>query len=97
MANSDKLKIIRAKGILYFESENEYAYIYESAGKQKTLTQQGKWYSESLSKRQLRYLINNDENFAHDWDETYKDKLIKLVFIGQNLDENAIRLELDRI
>ena len=95
--NSDRLKIIRAKGILYFENDNEYAYIYESAGRQKTLTQQGKWYSESLSKRQLSYLRNNDENFAHDWDETYKDKLIKLVFIGQNLDENAIRLELDRI
>ena len=95
--NNDQLKIIRSKGILYFEDENQYAYIYESAGRQKSLTQQGKWYSESLSKRQLRYLINNDENFAHDWDEEYKDKLIKLVFIGQNLDEAAVRKELDRI
>ena len=95
--NNDKLKIIRAKGILYFEDDNKYAYIYESAGRQKSITQQGKWYSEQLSKRQLRYLINNDENFAHDWDEKYKDKLIKLVFIGQNLDETAIRAELDRI
>ena len=95
--NNDGLKIIRAKGILYFEDDNKYAYIYESAGRQKSITQQGKWYSEQLSKRQLRYLINNDENFAHDWDEEYKDKLIKLVFIGQNLDEDAIREELDRI
>ena len=95
--DNDRLHIIRAKGILYFNDDNEYAYIYESSGKQKVLTQQGKWYSESLSKRQLRYLINNDENFAHDWDEEYKDKLIKLVFIGQNLDEAAIRKELDII
>ena len=95
--DTDRLNIIRAKGILYFKDDNEYAYIYESSGKQKVLTQQGKWYSESLSKRQLRYLINNDENFAHDWDEEYKDKLIKLVFIGQNLDEAAIRKELDDI
>ena len=95
--NSDRLKIIRAKGILYFEEDIKNAYIYESAGRQKTLTMQGKWYSESLSKNQLRYLINNDENFAHDWDEKYKDKLIKLVFIGQNLNEAAIREELDQI
>ena len=42
-------------------------------------------------------MVENDVGFAHDWDETYKDKLIKLVFIGQNLDEKAIRKELDQI
>ena len=55
----------------------------------------GQWYSETLSKRQLKYLINNDENFAHDWDEKYGDKLIKLVFIGQNLDKVNLKKELD--
>ena len=42
-------------------------------------------------------MIENDVAFAHDWDEKYKDKLIKLVFIGQNLDEHAIRRELDTL
>ena len=89
--------IIRAKGILYFESEKQNAYLYESAGRQRSLSVSGQWYSETLSKRQIKYLINNDENFAHDWDETYGDKLIKLVFIGQNLDKNGIKKELDQI
>ena len=89
--------IIRAKGILYFNSETHNAYVYESAGRQMKLGISGQWYSETLSKRQIKYLINNDENFAHDWDEKYGDKLIKLVFIGQNLDKEGIKKELDEI
>ena len=90
-------RIIRAKGILYFDSETQNAYVYESAGRQQSLAVSGQWYSETLSKRQLKYLINNDENFAHDWDEKYGDKLIKLVFIGQNLDKVGLKKELDQI
>ena len=89
--------IIRAKGILYFDSEIKNAYVYESAGRQRKLDVSGQWYSEILSKKQLNNLINNDENFAHDWDPKYGDKLIKLVFIGQNLDKEGIREELDLI
>ena len=89
--------IIRAKGILYFSSELENAYLYESAGRQRSLSVSGQWYSVTLSKRQIKYLINNDENFAHDWDPKYGDKLIKLVFIGQNLDKEGIKKELDLI
>lgn len=89
--------IIRAKGILYFEEEKQNAYVYESAGRQKKLSVSGQWYSETLSKKQINNLINNDENFAHDWDEKYGDKLIKLVFIGQNLDKEGIKEELDQI
>ena len=89
--------IIRAKGILYFDSEIQNAYVYESAGRQRSLNVSGQWYSETLSKRQIKYLINNDKDFAHDWDEKYGDKLIKLVFIGQNLDKSGIKEELDQI
>ena len=95
--NNDNLKIIRAKGILYFSNELRNVYLYETAGRQKNLAMTGEWYSEKLTRRQIKYLIANDKNFAHDWDEEYHDKLIKLVFIGQNLDEKKIREELDNI
>ena len=94
---SDKHHIIRAKGICYFSNEPDNIYVYESAGKQVTLTMSRKWFSATLSKKQLNYLRENDENFAHDWDDEYQDRLIKLVFIGQNLNEKAIRKELDLI
>ena len=89
--------IIRAKGILYFAKEENFAYVYESAGHQRKLNQTGEWYSGKLNKKQIQYLIENDENFAHDWDEVYGDRLIKLVFIGQNLDKSGIKKELDNI
>ena len=94
---SDKHHIIRAKGVCYFNNEKEKIYVYESAGKQVTLTYSRKWFSATLSKQQLKYLRENDKNFAHDWDDEYGDKLIKIVFIGQNLNEKAIRKELDLI
>ena len=96
-ANTTKVKLIRSKGILYFEEEPENAYVYEQAGKQQALNTSGKWYSETLTKKQLKFLRENDKNFAHDWDEKYGDKLIKLVFIGQNLDKLSLKKELDLI
>ena len=89
--------IIRAKGIIYFVGDEKEAFVYESCGRQRKLTSNGKWYSETLSKKQIKYLIANDKYFAHDWDEKYGDKLIKLVFIGQNLDKEGIKKELDLI
>lgn len=94
---SGKHHIIRAKGICYFSNEKEKIYVYESAGSQITLTFARKWYSVTLSKQQINYLKANDENYAHDWDDEYQDKLVKLVFIGQNLNEKEIRKELDQI
>ena len=95
--NNNGRNIIRAKGICYFEEEIDNAYVYESAGRQRKLNCSGQWYSGKLTKKQIKYLLENDENFAHDWDETYGDKLIKLVFIGQNLDKHGIKKELDNI
>ena len=89
--------IIRSKGILYFESEMKNAYVFEQVGHQRKLNLSGKWYSEILSKQQLKMLVNEDKNFAHDWDPKWGDKLIKLVFIGQNLDKEGIKKELDQI
>ena len=94
---SDKHHIIRAKGVCYFADQIEKIYVYESAGKQVTLTYSRQWFSATLTKKQLKYLRENDENFAHDWDDEYEDRLIKIVFIGQNLNEKAIRKELDQI
>ncbi len=96
-ANENKHHLIRSKGILYFKEDIKKAYVYEQAGHQQTLNESGVWYSEQLSKKQLQMLLENDKNFAHDWDEKYGDKLIKLVFIGQNLEQEKIKEELDRI
>jgi len=89
--------VIRTKGVVYFVSEFDNVYIYEQAGKQKYLSDAGKWYAASLTKKQIEYYLKHDENFKKDWNEEYGDRMIKLVFIGQNLDKKLIKEELDNL
>lgn len=96
-ANKDYGKqIIRTKGLLYFSDDLRTAYLYEQAGRQKVLTDNGPWYA-TYPRYQIEQLLLNDEKFRHDWDEKYGDKMIKLVFIGQHIDKKKITEELDKI
>lgn len=89
-------QIIRTKGLVYFENNKDMSYVYEQAGKQKNLTENGPWYA-TLPKYQIEQLLLNDEKFRRDWDEQYGDRMIKLVFIGQKIDKEKIANELDKI
>ena len=96
-ANKDYGKqIIRTKGLVYFSDDLRTAYLYEQAGKQKVLTDNGPWYA-TYPRYQIEQLLANDEKFRSDWDETYGDRMIKLVFIGQHIDKKKISDELDKI
>lgn len=86
--------IIRAKGICYFEDERDMCYLFEQAGKQQTIKQAGQWLA-TMPKEQLDPLLAREENLRKDWDEHYGDRMIKLVFIGQNLDKEMLTRELD--
>lgn len=88
--------IIRSKGLVYFTDEKDMSYVYEQAGKQKYLSENGPWYA-TLPAREIDRLLATDPKFAHDWDMEYGDRMIKLVFIGQNLDRKALKAELDKI
>ena len=89
-------QIIRSKGLVYFAEDNRMSYVYEQAGKQKVLTENGPWYA-TLPRYQIEQMLLNDERFRHDWDPQYGDRMIKLVFIGQHIDKQAIIDELDKI
>lgn len=88
--------IIRTKGLVYFTGDNRMSYVYEQAGRQKVLTENGPWYA-TLPRYQIEQMLLHDEKFRQDWDEKYGDRMIKLVFIGQHLDKDKIKKELDKI
>ena len=86
--------IIRAKGICYFEGENDMCYLFEQAGKQVSVRQAGQWFA-TMPERDLEIMKERDANLRRDWDDQYGDRMQKIVFIGQNLDKEAIKKELD--
>ena len=86
--------IIRCKGLCYFADNQDMSYIFETAGKQKKLTEAGYWFA-TASKEELQQFIEQDPSILKDWDEEYGDRMEKIVFIGQKLDKEAIKAALD--
>ena len=81
--------IIRAKGLCYFDDEPDKCYLFEQAGRQKTIKEAGLWFA-TMPENQLERMLERDENLRRDWDPQYGDRMIKIVFIGQHLDRAAI-------
>ena len=86
--------VIRAKGICWFLSEPDTCYLFEQAGKQVSLRDTGQWYATMPDEELLDFMRRNPDLML-DWDDTYGDRMQKLVFIGQHLDRDAITAELD--
>ena len=86
--------IIRCKGMCYFEEEYDMCYLFEQAGKQFDLKQAGTFYA-TMPKEELMQMMASDLMLQRDWDERYGDRMQKLVFIGQNMDRDAITKALD--
>jgi G3E family GTPase len=86
--------IIRCKGMCYFEEEYDMCYLFEQAGKQFDLKQAGAFYA-TMPKEELMQMMASDPMLQRDWDERYGDRMQKLVFIGQNMDKQAIIKALD--
>ena len=87
-------QIIRCKGLCYFSNEKDICYVFEQAGKQVSLRNAGQWYA-TMPPFQLRAFLENNPKLKKDWEEPYGDRMQKLVFIGQDLDKEAITKALD--
>lgn len=87
--------VVRAKGICYFADERDMCYVFEQAGRQKTVKQAGQWIA-TMPKDQLDELLAREEQLRKEWDDKVGGRMIKIVFIGQHLQKEAICKELDK-
>ena len=89
-------KIIRVKGLTYFKDDKDMSYMFEQAGTLKNIVEAGPWLATADEKIQEQILDANPD-IKKDWDPFYKDRIIKLVFIGKGIDKEEICKELDEI
>ena len=87
--------VIRAKGMCYFDDEQETCYLFEQSGKEFNITNAGQWYA-TMPADELKDFMEKNPDVKKDWDPVYGDRMQKIVFIGQHLDRNAIEAELDK-
>lgn len=86
--------IIRAKGVIYFSHNRDMSLLFETAGSQKSVKEAGLWYA-TAPEEELRQFMLTEPGLARDWDDTYGDRMEKIVIIGQHLDRPAITAALD--
>ena len=70
------------------------SFLLEQAGKQKQLQETGLWYA-TASEEEIAEMKEREPALERDWDPVYGDRMIKLVFIGRNLDREALARDLD--
>ncbi len=86
--------VIRAKGLFWIKEDKDWAIMFEQAGKQMDCSDYGQWLAAAPAHIR-RKMFREDPELQKDWDDKYGDRMIKLVFIGQNLDKEAITKALD--
>lgn len=87
-------EIIRAKGIFWIKEDPDTAYIFETSGRQKTATDDGKWIA-CYPKMQQEIILQMNPDIAASWHPVYGDRVNKIVFIGRNMDKKAIIAAMD--
>jgi len=86
--------IIRAKGLCYFSSDPDKCWLFEQAGRQKSLKDCGLWFA-TMDPDELAEMMERDRKLREDWDPQYGDRMQKIVFIGQHLDKPALEKMMD--
>lgn len=89
-------KIIRAKGITYFNDDKDMSFMFEQAGSLKDITEAGPWLATESPKFIAEVKASNPD-IEKDWDPFYGDRMVKIVFIGKDISKEEISAELDNI
>ncbi len=86
--------VIRTKGIIWLSDDNASAYMLEQAGRQLAAGYSGDWMATG-TKAQIKDTMEADPEFRRNWDERVGDRMIKLVFIGKDMNQDKIVADLD--
>ena len=90
--------IIRSKGLFWLASRSDQALIWSTAGGSIKTDPAGVWWASMEFSERISYadFVNNQEQIESDWEVTFGDRKIELVFIGQQIDIKSITVELEQ-
>jgi len=89
--------IIRSKGLFWLASRSNHALIWGSAGGSLKTDPAGVWWASMPFSERITYasFLDNQNMIEADWDVTFGDRKIELVFIGQNINVDLVTKQLD--
>ncbi len=89
--------ILRSKGLFWISSRPDQALSWGQAGGSLRADSAGVWWSSMPFGERIKRasFIDNQKAIEARWDKAFGDRLNELVIIGQDLDEQKIRQELE--
>ena len=98
LQNKFPSSIIRSKGLFWLASRPDQALVWSQAGGSLKAEGAGVWWASMLFHERMKYLpfVENQKQIEKDWDKKYGDRKNEIVFIGQEMDKEKIRKELDQ-
>ncbi|MBI35689.1 MAG: GTP-binding protein [Flavobacteriales bacterium] len=89
--------VIRSKGLFWLASRPDQALIWNQAGSSLDADSAGVWWSSMSFENRMENLMfmENQNQIEEDWHEEFGDRKNELVFIGQDMDENQIVVDLN--
>lgn len=89
--------IIRSKGLFWLASRPEQALVWSQAGGSIKADSAGVWWSSMPYEKRIQsgVFIENQKHIESGWDKMFGDRKNEIVFIGQNMNEDNIKLELE--
>ena len=87
--------IIRSKGMLWIDQDPDMCYVFEQAGRQVSVTENG-LFVDSAPEDEKKKIIDDNPEVLDDWDPVTGDRVTRLCFIGRQMDKDAIVAGLDK-
>jgi len=89
--------IIRSKGLFWLASRPEQALVWSQAGGSLKADNAGVWWSSMPYDKRIQYMsfVENQSAIESVWDKNFGDRKNEIVFIGQDMDEELIKFELE--
>ena len=89
-------EVVRAKGMLWADVDPDMCYVFEQAGREMRMMENGLFVDSAPEDEKAQMLADNPE-LAEDWDPVCGDRETRLCIIGRHMDPAKVTAQLDEL